>query len=255
MSFVARFILILAALAPACLAWAAAPVVSVTGSYPGLSGQLGRDAALYVRFSYRSDTPIRVQAQGYFRGEEVRKDVRWNPSPAYPAGEGEAMVWIAYSGATRLDELRIEVSDGDWHPLTIAKLPVSVAWSSAPGGERREPEWVDRLNAPQQDLRSNAGEDGFGFGMFDVLIGPLLAIGFPGYFVLQGLFAWRYSSGWRIAALAPLLIMVPALAHAVFALSMGSNLWPLLVIFTAPVMFLYLCGLGATRFVVRGGFA
>ena len=72
----------------------------------------------------------------------------------------------------------------------------------------------------------------------------------PGYFVLQVLLALRYSGRWRIAALAPLLVMIPAVVHAASALQAGSNLWPIVVIFTAPFAFLYLCGLAATRWVI-----
>ena len=258
MPLILRLVLILAAAISACApAQALAPEVSIITSYPGLSGQLGRDAPLYLRLSYRSDVPIRVQAKGYFEGAEVREAVRWNPSPAYPAGSGEALVWIAYYGATRLDEIRIEVSDAGWQPLTVASLRLNIAWSSAPAARGHEPAWVKRLSGAQQSAAaaSAAARDdsfGFGFGVFDALIGPLLAIGVPGYFVLQALFVWRFSSGWRIAALAPLLLMGPLMAHAFFALSMGSNIWPLFVIFAAPVLFLYLVALWAARFVVRG---
>jgi hypothetical protein len=86
----------------------------------------------------------------------------------------------------------------------------------------------------------------------DTLIGLLLMVGLPGYFVLQILFPLRYDGGWRVAALLPLIVMLPAIAHAVFALSQESNLWPLVVILIAPVLFLYLCAVGAARFVMRG---
>jgi hypothetical protein len=232
---------------------AAAPEVQVMEGHPGLSGQLGRNAPLYLRLSYKSETPIRVQAKGFFQGAEIKNEARWNPSPAYQPGNGEAMAWIAYGVAKRLDEIRVEVSDGEWRPLLIVKLSVNVTWSSAPADHASEPAWVERLNAQQQNWSPAVGEDGS--GLYEALIGPLLAAGIPGYFVLQALFAWRFSSGWRIAALLPLLIMLPAMAHAIFALTMGSNLWPILVILAAPVLFLYLCGLWAVRFVVRGSFA
>ncbi len=248
----------LAALFVSASAWAASPEVSVIGSYPGLSGELGRDEPLYLRLSYKSDTPIRVQASGYFDGIEVRKDVRWNPSPAYPAGEGEALVWIAYAGATHLDTIHIEVADANWHPLIVAKLPVAVAWSSEKKAPRQAaPEWVARLSAPQQkSVAAAAAAASESDSLFtELLLGPLLAVGFPGYFVLQGLFAWRFSGGWWIAALLPLLVAVPALVHAGIALSMGSNIWPIFIVLTAPFLFLYLCALGIARFLVRGVFA
>ena len=72
------------------------------------------------------------------------------------------------------------------------------------------------------------------------LLGFFAVISVPGYFVLQILFGLRWSGWWRIAALAPLAIMVPAIGHAVFALSAGSNIWPIVMILTAPIGFLYL---------------
>jgi hypothetical protein len=63
----------------------------------------------------------------------------------------------------------------------------------------------------------------------------------PGYFVLQ-IYVWRKWQGkWRKAALLPLIVMLPLLIYTVFALMMGSNLWPLMLIFITPILFLYLC--------------
>jgi hypothetical protein len=69
----------------------------------------------------------------------------------------------------------------------------------------------------------------------------------PAYFFLQYFTAMRYRGGWRIAALVPLVIMVPVVGHAVLAFLGGSNLWPLLLFLTAPFAFLYLVGVGVVR--------
>lgn len=45
--------------------------------------------------------------------------------------------------------------------------------------------------------------------------------------------------GWRIAALLPLLVVIPVTAVTVVGLWQGSNLWPILLIFAAPFLFLY----------------
>lgn len=86
----------------------------------------------------------------------------------------------------------------------------------------------------------------------DMLIGILMMLGVPGYFVLQVLLPWRYQRGWRIAALLPLVVMLPAMAHATYALRMESNLWPILVVLSAPVLFLYLCAVATAHFFARG---
>ena len=81
----------------------------------------------------------------------------------------------------------------------------------------------------------------------DMLLGLFVMAAVPGYFVLQVYAARRWDGNWRWAALAPLIVMVPLLGYTVFALAAGSNLWPLLLILTAPVAFLYLAALAGIR--------
>jgi hypothetical protein len=73
----------------------------------------------------------------------------------------------------------------------------------------------------------------------------------PGYLLLQAGLAFWTSGGWRKATLAPAVIMVPILAYTVLALAGGSNLWPLLMLFTAPLAFLYLVVLGVSLVLWR----
>jgi hypothetical protein len=68
----------------------------------------------------------------------------------------------------------------------------------------------------------------------------LIFLAIPGYFLLQAALTFWTSGGWRKATLAPAVIMVPILAYTVLAFAAQSNLWPLLLIFTAPLAFLYL---------------
>lgn len=73
----------------------------------------------------------------------------------------------------------------------------------------------------------------------------------PGYGVLQWHAARNWRGGWRIAALAPLAIMAPLVIHAALAYMAQSNLWPLLVILTAPPAFGYLIALSGARALTR----
>lgn len=79
-----------------------------------------------------------------------------------------------------------------------------------------------------------AGEPG-GFDPFD-----LIFLCVPGYFLLQAALAFWTSGGWRKASLVPAVIMVPILVFTVLAFAAQSNLWPLLLLLSAPVAFLYL---------------
>lgn len=73
----------------------------------------------------------------------------------------------------------------------------------------------------------------------------------PGYFIMQVWWPLRMSGVWRIAALAPLVILLPLLLHAIVAFAMQSNLWPILIIFFAPFGFCYLAGLGVAHYLRR----
>ena len=52
----------------------------------------------------------------------------------------------------------------------------------------------------------------------EMLLGLVVMAGVPAYFVVQPATLWRWPGGWRIAALAPLLVTVPALVFSLFAL-------------------------------------
>jgi O-antigen ligase len=64
--------------------------------------------------------------------------------------------------------------------------------------------------------------------------------GILGYPILQFLAIKRMRGGWRVLALLPLLIMIPVLVVTFLGLSRGSNLWPIILIFVAPIVFAYL---------------
>jgi hypothetical protein len=228
----------------------AAPTLSVVGSDPGLSSTLGRNGALYLRLRYTSDFPIRVQAHGFARGVEVLNGVRFNPSPAYPAGSGEALAWIAYAEPVRLDEIRIEVADDRWRPLLTAKLPVRAAWTAAAEPSRSLPPWAERLSAAQQQAVSDtswSAPDGF----LGSLSGLLVMLGVPAYLVLQVVLAIWYRGAWRLAALAPLLVMLPLVLFVGCAVSAGSNIAPVLIFLAAPPCCLYLGALAGVRVLAR----
>jgi hypothetical protein len=77
--------------------------------------------------------------------------------------------------------------------------------------------------------------------MFDQCIPfDLIFLCVPGYFLLQAALTFWTSGGWRKATLAPAVIMAPILSYTMIAFAAQSNLWPLLLIFIAPLAFLYL---------------
>jgi hypothetical protein len=84
----------------------------------------------------------------------------------------------------------------------------------------------------------------------EILFGLLIMASVPGYFVIQPMALRSWSGGWHLAAVLPLVIVVPALLWSLFALSQGSNIWPLTLIFATMLGTIYLAALWvAQRFV------
>ncbi len=73
-----------------------------------------------------------------------------------------------------------------------------------------------------------------------IVIMSTAAISIIGYLILQPFLAYRFSGGWRIAALVPLIAIVPVVIHAGYGIATASNLWPLFLIISTPLAFLYL---------------
>jgi hypothetical protein len=96
------------------------------------------------------------------------------------------------------------------------------------------------------DASAETGAEHEYVGMLVVGIGALSILG---YLVMQPLMAFRFSGGRRIAALVPLLAMVPLFISTAYAFRAGSNIWPLALIIFAPFAFLYLLIIAATRWI------
>jgi len=81
----------------------------------------------------------------------------------------------------------------------------------------------------------------------EMILGLVVMAGVPAYFVVQPGTIWRWPGGWRLAALAPLLLTAPALCFSLFALYHESNLWPLTLILAAAFGSIYLAALWLAR--------
>lgn len=225
--------------------------LSVGRTAPGLDAQLPGGRSLYIEVRYRSDQPLRLQARAFLNGESLDKGQSMNASVAHPAGQGRALVWVSFQGSAAPDQIRVTAYDNRWTPLSSLTLPSSARWTGT-GSQLREqpPAWVLGLIEDEARIAREAQSqaDAEGGWMLDLLIGGGAMLLVPGYFVLQLIALYLLSGGWRIAAAAPLLAMVPLAVHASLALAAGSNLWPLLIILGAPIAFFYLAGL----FIARG---
>ena len=226
----------------------AAPTLESIDSDPLRGGELRIDAALSIRLRYSADTPLRFQARGYRDGVEVSRGARLNPAPPYPAGAGEAIEWIAYAGPMFIDEVRVVVSDAAWRELSRLRVPVDMTWLAGVPAARERPAWIGQLNADQQRMTSaalQAAADDTG-PIWSVL--PFLMVSsVPGYVWLQARSWRRWTGAWRTASQLAFALMAMVLAYTLVALVKGSNLWPLLLMFSMPVAFGYLAALAVAR--------
>lgn len=225
--------------------------VRILQTDPPSGTELDGREPLYVRIAYESDVPLRFQARPYRDGQPVSRSAAYNPSPAYRAGRGETVAWVSFDDATVIDEIRVKVSDGQWQPVSTVSRRIDIRWNGVMPAQWRTPaDWVERLSGAQQQMVSQAAlESGSGSsGGGDLLI-PLMGLSVPGYLLLQIWFLASWRDGWRKAAMVPLLVMIPLTLYTVFALMAGSNLWPLALLFLAPIAFASLCVLGLVRAV------
>jgi hypothetical protein len=216
--------------------------VQIVATDPPDRSELPIGAPLSVRIAYSSEEPIRFRIVGLLGGTPPTASPRSNPAPLYPAGRGEAIAWIEYTGPALIDEIRVEVSDRYWKLVASSTLTLEIDWRTGARPHAPAP-WVGSLNDEQQEMTraalaaANEGGDGW------IVLFMAAAWSIPAYFILQLLLWWRWHGGWRRLALVPLLGTVPITAYTVFALLQGSNLWPLVMLFTLPWAFLYLLAL------------
>lgn len=206
--------------------------------FPTSETVLGREEIVYLRIGYVSDRPLRIRVSGLKAAVPVTgASYMTNPSPDLPAGEGEALAWIAYREPVLLDGLRISALDTDWRPLASLDLPMRLVWGSQPASQlRAPPDWVERMRDLQQRSTLKALEDTGD----DTWIGLAAMLALPLYIGLQALMGMRLTGRWRIAALLPLILALPLAVYCALALIMGSNLWPLALILFAPLGLFYL---------------
>lgn len=227
---------------------AAAQTVQVLAVDPDAAAALFAGDAVYVRLGYAASEPVRFRAHAYHGGERQTAG-RTNPAPLYPAGEGEALVWIEYAEPADVDSLDIVMLDEGWRPIDRVEIPVSFEWRAGgrPGSPRARASWASRLSAEQQRMTGSALQSGSDSGSVFLLLLTLGAWSIPGYFVMQIIVYRRWEGRWRTAGLLPLMLTAPILLYTVFALLQQSNLWPLVMIFTYPPAFLYLVALAVGR--------
>ncbi|RST84305.1 hypothetical protein EJC49_21370 [Aquibium carbonis] len=217
-------------------------------TWPFLDATLARDEPLWIEIDYRSDVPLRFQARAYREGVPVDVGQKMNASAVHPAGNGSALVWVAFYKPAVVDEIRVTAYDAGFVPIETRSIRARLRWTD--GGRRQPaPGWVDALRA-EENRRIEAAmssEPDEGFDVAGLLIALAIFGAFPGYLYLQVRSLSRWHGFWRLAAALPLLGMGPVIFYTVPAFLAGANLWPLGLIFAAPPACLYLLMLFACR--------
>jgi hypothetical protein len=227
-----------------------AATMNIERTSPSPGATLPRFGSYYIAVRYTTDRPLRIQARAYAHGTSLDAGQSMNGSALHPAPGGTALAWVGYDKPARIDEIRITAYDDAWRPLLVLRYPARVQWLAEPASTYHAPPgWAQALIDGERRIAAQEQPAGAA-GFVGLAVGGLLIVGaLPGYLVLQFLSMRFLDSGWRKAALVPLLLMALACLHAAYALSQDSNLWPIVVILTAPLACLYLAGLLGLRFL------
>ncbi|MEO8802162.1 MAG: hypothetical protein ABI304_08735 [Rudaea sp.] len=213
-------------------------------------GTLRVGASLYIKARYISDKPVRIQTVGMRNGAIVPGLM--NASPAYREGEGDVLTWVAFNGVAEIDTLRVTLFDSQWLPVASRDLPIQAAWSNdAPAPVVAQ--WVPSLRKQQQQLidTQNKVAESKQSGVGGFVVGGLISFAIPAYLLLQLWLAIHWRGRWRISAMLPLFVMIPVWLFSFYALSRGSNLWPIWIVFISPLALAYLVLLWLVRRFAR----
>jgi hypothetical protein len=212
---------------------------------------LGRTQPFSLRIGYTTTEPVIIGEEPSFAGQA--KPAMDNGEAHRGPGEGEILLWFAYYGAQQVDTVRVTATTPTGKVAAAATLPIDLTWTGQPVAWPRPAVWVERLRQEMQQHRKAEYERRMNspfMRMMDwVAIAMMWAV--PGYFVLQGWLVWRLRGGWRKAATAPLWPMGAVLLYTLYAFLDGSNIFPLVLIFTAPLASLYLLIVAGLRCLAR----
>jgi hypothetical protein len=254
-----RFFLALAGLCLATALNAEAEIqVKVVGTDPAAETSLGRDQPFYVRIEFSTDEPINIWARPYFKGKAIER-AKFNASHKY-SGTGQALGWFSLDGPSEVDEVHIILGGGKpWREWVAVRYPVKIAGTGLAPALRTNASWVDELRretevAQRREFENrineiaSAGDFVFMSGFMLLMLSLLLAgFGAPAW-------AWyKWRGGWRIAALAPALLMAFVVLRIMRDTARdptSHNLWPFEILMFGLVSLGIILGLAIARRVV-----
>lgn len=227
-----RWALALALLAAGAAGAQTKPRLEVVEMDPEPPAKLRTGDAFYARVLYVSDQPIRIF--GRPKGGDSRR-MTSHASPLYPAGAGEALVWFSFDAPGAVQGMRVEAHAG---ATTVAAVeaPLALEWTAgAPA--RTNAAWVDALRRDQMS-RMRAPPPGGDDGWLMLFV-HLMFYSVPAYLLAQAYALWRMRGRWNVAVWLPAIFMAAMYAWVVFGVIAGSNIVPIVLVFTSPIALLY----------------
>ena len=227
--------------------------VRVMETDPASPATLGHWEQFYLRIAYEADRPVRVRAEAYSGGNVVPSTN--SGSPRYAAGTGEALFWIAHTTTAQVDRIVVSAEDDKTQkPIAQTELAVALTWTGQKTAARRpKPEWVVSLQAERDRLQKEAMREYANRPQpwWEPVLFMAAMWSIPLYFIAQIVLLARWRGGWRIAAAIPAVPMTFVLGHAIFAFFAGSNIFPIVLVFTCLPVLIYLLVLIALRRLMR----
>jgi hypothetical protein len=222
--------------------------LTIAATDPEPPATLGHWEQFSLRVAYETDRPIRVRGDALAAGRKIT--AMTSGAALHAAGTGEALFWFAFTSPAHVDAIVIRAEDTRGATVASLDVPVDLTWT----GVRADPlraraAWVTRMQEEEtrrirDDVRAAPnGPD----GQAGMALGLVLMCGVPLYFLVQPLMLWKLRGGWRAAAALPLVPMAGVLVYTVIAYNAGSNIFPLVLIFTAPIGLGYLLVLALAK--------
>lgn len=200
---------------------------------------------LYLHIAYESDRQVRFKVVPLRNGLELEYGLMTSSTMVWPSGTQDALAWISFSNATRIDEVHIVVLDSDWHKLGLIGLKLDISWNSTPVEVQRKPvEWVEKL------IRKNRLRQEFAFDpnpqkqevVYDAFFYASVIL-IPLYLLLQIRFLYAWRGRWRELATVPIISVTPLIVMALLGLGIELRLWIIFIFRGMPFALLYLLAL------------
>jgi len=213
----------------------------VTAMDPTPEAYLQTGDKVYVQIHYTSPIPVRFEVEAIRQGVE-QSDSGRSSSPPYPAGSGEALVWLVMSSPIRTDEIRVTAYDLQWNVRGVLTTHAMITWEHHDIPEPREPEaWVGPLLKQHRRVFDSSYDPlpDKPQPLFDFFF-TLSFVAIPGYLLMQAHMLLRYRGRWQWYAAAPLLPIIPMALYSLIGLGLSRSLWIKFLFHYLSVSLLYL---------------